>query len=139
VIIRRVRAILLQALCLALNLVWLAQAIGQPYLTPNSAEAKSETDQLLEKANELYAKKEYDAALPLLDRCLLLKENALGRDDPQVADVLFMIGDVCLEKGDSTRALLYLQRSLEIKETFFGKDSPELTTILMALGVLLNQ
>ncbi len=90
-IIRRVRAILLQSLCLALNLVWLAQAIGQPYPIPNSAEAKSETDQLFEKANELYLKKDYDAVLPLLDRCLLLKENALGRDDPQVADVLLAI------------------------------------------------
>ena len=71
-IIRRVRAILLQSLCLSLNLVWLAQAIGQPYPIPNSAEAKSETDQLFEKANELYLKKDYDAVLPLLDRCLLL-------------------------------------------------------------------
>ena len=70
----------------------MAEAIGQPYPIPNSAEAKSEIEQLFEKANELYGKKDYDAALPLLDRCLLLAENALGRDDPQVADVLFMIG-----------------------------------------------
>ena len=45
-------------------------------------------------------KKDYDAALPLLDRCLLLKENALGRDDPQVADILSMIGGVYWGKGD---------------------------------------
>jgi len=41
VIIRRVRAILLQSLCLALNLVWLADCFGQPYPIPNPTEAKS--------------------------------------------------------------------------------------------------
>ncbi|HWX17457.1 MAG TPA: tetratricopeptide repeat protein [Chthoniobacterales bacterium] len=134
-IIRRVRAILLQSLCLALSLVWLAQAIGQPYLIPNSAEAKSETEQLFEKANELYLKKDYDAALPLLDRCLLLKENALGRDDPQVAFVLDLIGGAYRDRGDPARALPYLQRSLAIKEKVFGKDSPELTLILSLLAL----
>ena len=90
-IVGHFRAILFQALCLALTFVCLAAAIGQTNPILNSAEespATSEIDQLFEKANELYAKKDYDAALPLLDRCLLLKENALGRDDPQVADVL---------------------------------------------------
>ena len=94
-IVGHFRAILFQALCLALTFVCLAAAIGQTNPISNSAEespATSETDQLFEKANELYAKKDYDAALPLLDRCLLLTENALGRDDPQVADVLYMIG-----------------------------------------------
>ena len=134
-IIRRVRAILLQSLCLALNLVWLAQAIGQPYPIPNSAEAKSEADQLLKKVDELNAKKDYDAALPLLDRCLLLKENALGPDDPQVADVLEMIGGAYWDKGDPKRALPYFQRSLKIKEAFFGKDSPELKITLGMLGL----
>jgi tetratricopeptide (TPR) repeat protein len=135
VIIRRVRAILLQALCLALNLVWLAEASGQPYAIPNSAEAKSEADQLLEKVDELNAKKDYDAALPLLDRCLLLKENALGPDDPQVAEVLEMIAGAYWDKGDTKRALPYFQRSLKIKETFFGKDSPKLTITLGMLGL----
>ena len=71
-IIRRFGAILLQSLCLALPFFCLDGANGQPYPIPNSAEAKSETDQLFEKANELYLKKDYDAVLPLLDRCLLL-------------------------------------------------------------------
>jgi len=112
----------------------LAQAIGQPYPIPNSAEAKSETDQLFEKANELYLKKDYDAVLPLLDRCLLLKENALGRDDPQVADVLLAIGNVYRDKGDSARALPYLQRSLGIKEKVFGKDSAAVAPVLLRIG-----
>jgi CHAT domain-containing protein/Tfp pilus assembly protein PilF len=136
VITRRFRAILFQSLCLALNLVWLAQAIGQPYAIPNSAEAKSEADQLLEKANELYLKKDYDAVLPLLDRCLSLKENALGRDDPQVADLLLMIGGVYREKGDSARALPYLQHSLSIKEKVLGKDSTAVVPVLFWLGFL---
>ena len=132
------RAILFQALCLALNFVCLGGANGQTNPIVNYVEdspVRSETEQLLEKANELYAKKDYDAALPLLDRCLLLKENALGRHDPQVADVLYTIGGVYREKGDSARALPYLQRSLGIKEKVFGKDSPELATILAMLGL----
>ena len=122
-----------------MNLAWLAGAIGQPYPIPNSAEAKSETDQLFEKANELYLKKDYDAVLPLLDRCLSLKENALGRDDPQVADLLLMIGGVYREKGDSARALPYLQRSLGIKERVFGKDSTAVVPVLFWLGFLYSK
>ena len=138
-IIRSVRAILLQSFCLALNLVWLAEAIGQPYPIPNSTEAQSETEQLFEKANELYLKKDYDAALPLLERILLLKENALGPDDPQVADVLSMIGGVYREKGDSARALPYLQRSLGIQERVFGKDSTAVVPVLFWLGFLYSK
>src|SRR5260370_15087264 len=133
------RAILFQGLCLALNFVCLVGARGQTDPIVNAVEGNPvtpETEQLIEKANELYAKKDYDAVLPLLDRCLLLKENALGRDDPQVADVLFMIGNVWSAKRDPARALSYFQRSLAIKETCFGKDSPELTTILMSLGAM---
>jgi CHAT domain-containing protein len=136
VIVGHFRAILFQALCLALNFVCLVDANGQTNPIVNYVE-DSETDQLLEKANELYAKKDYEAALPLLDRCLLLKENALGRDDPQVVAILDLIGDAYREKGDSTRALPYLQRSLAIKEKVFGKNSPELT-LIMARGKLAN-
>ena len=74
--------------------------------------------------------------MPLLDRCLLLKENALGRDDPQVADVLLVIGNVYRDKGDSARALPYLQRSLGIKEKVFGKDSPAVGLVLFRIGFL---
>jgi hypothetical protein len=120
VIIRRVRAILLQSLCLALNLVWLAVAIGQPYPIRTSAEAESELEQLFKQLNELDAKKEYDAAFSLLDRGLLLAEQAWGRDDPRVGDILFLIGTGFVRKSEAARAIPYLQRSLGIKEKFLG-------------------
>jgi CHAT domain-containing protein len=135
VIIRRFRAILLQSLCLALNLVWLAQALGQPYPIPNSAEEESEIEQLFKRANELYGKKDYDAVFSLLDRGLLLAEQAWGRDDPRVGDISFMIGAAFVGKKEAARAIPYFQRSLGIKEKFFGKDSPELTMLLASLGV----
>jgi len=84
VIVGRFKAIHFQALCLALNFVCLVGALGQTNPNDNYVgdnPVRSEADQLLEKVDELNAKKDYDAALPLLDRCLLLKENALGRDD----------------------------------------------------------
>src|SRR5438094_5962837 len=110
VIVGHFRAILFQAFCLALAFFCLDGANGQTNPIVNYVEdspVRSETEQLFEKANELYLKKDYDAALPLLERILLLKENALGPDDPQVADVLSMIGGVYREKGDSARALPY--------------------------------
>lgn len=143
-IIRRVRAILLQSLCLALNLVWLAEAIGQPYPIPNSAEAaeaKSEIErlfireQLFVRVKELYEKKDYDAALPLLDHAVSLAEQAWGRGDPRVGDISFMIGMGFVGKKEPAHAIPYFQRSLGIKEKFLGKDSPELTIILGSLGV----
>ena len=138
VIVRRARAIFIQALCLALNFVCLAEAISQTNSILNSTDVKSvksEADQLLQSADELCRKKDYDAALPLLDRCLSLKEKGLGRDDQQIGEISFLIGGLYREKGEWTRALPYLQRSLGIKEKLLGKDSPELTTILVMLGL----
>ena len=137
-IVGHFRAILFQALCLALTFVCLAAAIGQTNPILKSAEespATSEIEQLFEKANELSAKEDYDAALPLFERILSLAENDLGRDDPQVGDILMIIGRLYRLKGDSTRALPYLKRSLGIKKSVFGKNSPELTNILMNLGL----
>ena len=136
-IVGHFRAILFPALCLASNFFCLDGANGQTGSIDNYVEdssARSEAEELFKKANELYLKKDYDAVLPLLDRCLSLKENALGRDDPQVADLLLMIAGVYQEKGDSSRALPYLQRSLGIKEKVFGKDSPEVGVTFTGLA-----
>ena len=92
-IVGHFRAILFQALCLALTFVCLAAANGQTNPILKSAEespATREIDQLFEKATELNAKKDYDALLPLLKRILSRAENDLGPDNPQVADVLFI-------------------------------------------------
>ena len=141
-IVGRFRAILFQAFCLSLNFFCLDGAIGQTNPIDNYVEdrsVRSEAEELFKKANELYLKKDYDAVLPLLDRCLSLKENALGRDDPQVADLLLMISGVYREKGDSARALPYLQRSLAIKETVFGKDSTAVVPALFWIGFLYSK
>jgi CHAT domain-containing protein len=141
-IVGHFRAILFPAFCVSLNFFCLDGANGQTSSIDNYVEdssVRSDAEQLFKKANELYLKKDYDAVLPLLDRCLSLKENALGRDDPQVADLLLMISGVYREKGDSTRALPYLQRSLAIKETVFGKDSTAVVPALFWIGFLYSK
>jgi CHAT domain-containing protein len=135
VIIRRVRAILLQSLCLALNSVWLAEAIGQTDPIGSSVEQNLFADRIYQTATEFLNKGDYDAALPLLKGSLLLKEKALGPENPQTATLLFLVAVCHIRKGDNAQAIPYLQRCLGINEKCLGKNSPEVITALVSLGV----
>src|SRR5438874_8210130 len=60
-------------------------------------------------------------SLPLLDRILSFRENAFGRDDPRVADILFMRSEEHTSELQSRRdlvcRLLLEKKKKKIKET----------------------
>jgi CHAT domain-containing protein/tetratricopeptide (TPR) repeat protein len=135
VIVRRFRAILLQSLCLALNLVWLADCFGQAYPIPNPTEGKSyhppfwmwQNDspdssaakitkwrKEVDEANELWLKQDTDKGIPKFENLLLHTEWVFGKDSPEVGVVLCPIGLLYCGRGDFERGLPYLERSLKI-------------------------
>jgi hypothetical protein len=52
------------------------------------AQHADEADQLNKKVNELYSAGRYSDAIPIAQRVLALREKALGRDHPDVANSL---------------------------------------------------
>ena len=139
VIVRRFRAILLQALCLALNFVCLVGALGQTNPIVNSAEEKSyhppfwmwlgqeqnENPQPsaaeitkwrkeAAEANELWLKRDTEQGIPKFENLLGHTELVFGKDSPVVGLVLYRIGFLYCKRGDFERALPYLERSLKL-------------------------
>ena len=58
-------------------------------------------------------------------RALAMQERALGKDHPNVAITLLILGDACKAAGDNKAAKEFYERSLKIRETHFADWSGE--------------
>ena len=73
---------------------------------------------------------DYDAALPLYQRCLQARERLLGKEHP---GTLITVGNLAVlfqDKGDYEQAEAYYKRDLEASERLLGPEHPStLTTV----------
>jgi tetratricopeptide (TPR) repeat protein len=97
----------------------------------------------LEEAGRLYAQGEalyragkYDAALPLAQRILAIREKALGPEHADVATTLNGLGVLYRAKGDLGRAEALYQRALTIREKALGPNHPDVAQSLNNLALL---
>lgn len=100
-------------------------ALALSHLLPRhglAAEDPPEADELARKAAELVEKGAFDAALPLAQRSLALREEALAPDSPAIAESLNVLGAVLQSKGQPRQALPLVVRSLAITEGAYGPD-----------------
>ena len=58
-------------------------------------------------------------------RALAIQERALGKDHPNVAITLLILGDACKAVGDHKTAKEFYERSLGIREKHFAEWSGE--------------
>ena len=58
-------------------------------------------------------------------RALAMQERALGKDHPNVAITLLILGDACKGAGDNKSAKEFYERSLGIREKHFAEWSGE--------------
>lgn len=92
-------------------------------------------DQLYIYAKLFYLKLEnYDAALQVYSRVLMLQEEQIGEIHPKTAATHQDIGIVQCRSGDYDQALRSLQMCLEIQEQVFGGYSPEIAITRSHLG-----
>ena len=56
---------------------------------------------------------------------MAMQERALGKDHPNVAITLLILGDACKAAGDNKAAKEFYERSLKIRETHFADWSGE--------------
>jgi len=91
---------------------------GQEGLPPAGGEAAwiEEARRLHAESDRLYRKGKYAAALPMAQRALALREQALGPAHPDVATSLNNLAVLALAQGDPTHAVLLRTRSSAIRE-----------------------
>lgn len=98
------------------------QSTAQSQNAPDLAEA----EQLNAQASSLFNDRKYDKALPLAERVLAIREQALGPDHPLVASALRNLAEILFAKGKRKEAVTTYERYLGIAEKVFGNDSPSL-------------
>lgn len=77
-------------------------------------------------------------ALEAAERAIVLKEEALGPDAPEVADSLKNLATVLRLRAEPDRIQALLDRAIDIQERALGSESYKLIKTLNALGSHLN-
>jgi tetratricopeptide (TPR) repeat protein len=76
--------------------------------------------------------KEYGAAVSYFDRALKIRILVFGASHPNVADVLFLVGDVSIETGFFQKALDYYKQALSFVSE--GTDRARIATAHDRIG-----
>lgn len=100
-----------------------AQSTAQTQNTPELAEA----ERLNAQVSSLFNDRKYDKALPLAERVLAIREQALGPNHPLVASALRNLAEILFAKGKRKEAVSTYERYVGIAEQAFGENSPSLT------------
>ncbi len=80
---------------------------------------------------------DYDAALPLYQRCLEARERLLGPEHPSTLTTVGNLGGLYRFKGDYEQAEAYYKRDLEASERLLGPEHPStLITVGNLAGLL---
>jgi tetratricopeptide (TPR) repeat protein len=96
------------------------------------AEAKRLNQQVIQLSNQ----GKYDRAIPLAKSALVIREKALGKDHPDVAQSLNNLAELYRNQGKYAQAEPLYLRALAIYEKVLGKDHPSVTTSLNNLAEL---
>jgi len=92
--------------------------------TPDNPDL-AEAERLNQQAKELYDQGQYAAAIILIERALVLRENVLGSNHPDVAETLNNLGLLYHTQGKYAQAERLYQRALAIRENVLGSDHPD--------------
>jgi CHAT domain-containing protein/Tfp pilus assembly protein PilF len=129
---------------------WGAVAVGVAVLAgvPRDASGQGAEDavgvlaearQLHSEAAKLYREGKYDAAIPLAERAIAIREKALGPEHPLVAASLNNLGGLYYEKADYARAEPLYRRALAIREKALGPEHPLVAGSLNNLAGLYHE
>jgi eukaryotic-like serine/threonine-protein kinase len=69
-----------------------------------------------------------------MERALVIRENALGRTHPHVADSLTALAELHYSMGEHDEAKRSFERALAIDEAALGSDHPRVTHSLLGLA-----
>ncbi|MFM7528002.1 MAG: CHAT domain-containing protein [Nodosilinea sp.] len=129
------RALVVAGLCTAL----LGGPSGAQPLTIGQATTETrleQANQLNQQVIELYQAGRYSEAVPLAERALAIREQALGPDHPDTATSLNNLAFLYKSQGRYSQAEPLYQRALAIREQALGSDHPDTAISLNNLAGL---
>ena len=83
----------------------------------------------------LKEKGDYNRAEVLAQRCVTIREQALGQENLDVGSALNLLAIILFEKGDYAAAIVQYERALDIAEALVGSDSEEVANLLNNLAL----
>ncbi|HEX2573755.1 MAG TPA: CHAT domain-containing protein [Polyangia bacterium] len=92
-----------------------------------------QTERDLTEARRLEQAGEYREAVPLVERALRAREKALGPNRPEVAECLYLLGELYRGRGQQLEAIQLHQRALQIRETALGESHLDVAQSLYLL------
>jgi CHAT domain-containing protein/lipopolysaccharide biosynthesis regulator YciM len=112
--------------------------VGQanPPLTAEQSAELEEAKRLNQQAVQLYNQGQYAAAIPLAERALAIRQQALELEHRDVATSLNNLAALYQKMGNYQKAELLLQRSLAIREKVLGQEHPDVAQSLNNLAAL---
>ncbi len=108
----------------------------KPVVVAQQCEAVEKAVQLYQKAEQLFKQGKYSEVIPLLERALVILENAGASETVDAARVINFLGQQHNYQGNYTKALPLFQRSQAILEKALGPDHPDVATVLNGLAEL---
>jgi tetratricopeptide (TPR) repeat protein len=82
---------------------------------------------------------EFDKALELYRRILILQQDKHGHDHESVAHTHLNMGLVLGAKGQIDESLVHMQKALSIQESVFGSDNVDVAALLTEIGRMLSK
>ncbi|TVQ24624.1 MAG: tetratricopeptide repeat-containing protein, partial [Leptolyngbya sp. DLM2.Bin15] len=110
-------------------------AVAQTLTTEQTA-ALEEAERLNQQAWQLYQQGQYGEAILLVQQALVIRENLLSENHPDVASSLNNLARLYQAQGNYGAAEPLYQRSLFIRETILGENHPDVATSLNSLALL---
>jgi tetratricopeptide (TPR) repeat protein len=92
------------------------------------AEDKKVEDKLQSEVLALTKERDYKKAEESGKKLLALRESTYGKDSPEVATTLHLLGATCAYDGRYKDAKAYYARGVEVSKVAFGKESDNLMT-----------
>ena len=113
----RLNTMICAGLVAASSLVVMAQNdAGTEKPPPARLSADEDLKQLFRRAREYWDKGDYTNALPLYERILAISQSTWGKDNPELAKQLILIGTIHSSLGEPDKALLFFKRFVEITD-----------------------
>ncbi|MBD1847409.1 CHAT domain-containing protein [Cyanobacteria bacterium FACHB-63] len=115
-----------------------SKVIAQPRLLQLTQQSATLEDakQFNQQVEQWYQKGKYNAAIPLAERALVIREKLLNKEDPLIAQSLNNLALLYREQGSYQKAEPLFLRSLAIYEKALSKEHVGVAMILYNLALL---
>ncbi|MBL8173510.1 MAG: tetratricopeptide repeat protein [Bryobacterales bacterium] len=93
-------------------------------------------DELMQMAHLHRLRGDFQGAMEILQRVLLMRTRTKGFESIEVADLLSLQALVCIEQQENIQAVAFLRQSLLLRGKLLGEDHPTLVPDLDRMGAM---